>query len=93
MADLTEHMRALSDEVGRTTKSDTIDRVQMRMRTIFDTFYDDELNMGEPSQVISDVITDLMHVAAERGVDFEAAIQDAARLWVAEREEWNLDEQ
>lgn len=72
---------------------DTHDRVQMRTRLIFDAFYDDELDKGEPSQVISDVITDLMHVAAERGVDFEAAVQDAARLWVAEREEWDLDEQ
>lgn len=90
MADLTEHMKALTEQLVTTTEADTIDRVQMRTRLIFEMFYDDE--EGEPDQVIRDVLTDLMHVAAERGIDFEAAITAAARMWTMEREDWGVDD-
>lgn len=90
MADLTPHMTAITDELMRTTEADTIDRAQMRTRLILDTFYDDEPD--EPDQAIRDCLTDLMHIAAERGVDFEAAVRRASTMWVAEREEWGLDD-
>lgn len=90
MADLTPHMNALTEELMRTTETDTIDRAQMRTRLIFDMFYDDE--EGEPDQAIRDALTDLMHVAAERGVDFEEAVARAASMWTMEREDWGLDD-
>ena len=86
-----EQAIALRDEFMRTTKTDTIERTQVRTSLTFAMFYDDE--EGEPDQVIRDVLTDLMHVAAERGVNFEAAVKEAARMWSMEREEWGLDEQ
>lgn len=89
MAVLTEQMKAITDEWLRTTKVDSLDRTEMRTRLIFEMFYDDE--EGEPAQAIQDVITDMMHVAAERGVDMEAVIQAAAHMFTQEREEWELD--
>ena len=90
MADLSPHMAAITEEFLRTTEVDTIDRVQMRTRLIFDMFYDDE--EGEPDQAIRDALTDLMHVAAERGVDFEDAVKQASRMWTMEREDWGMDD-
>lgn len=89
MADLSEHMKVITDELVRTTAVDTLDRAQMRTRLLFEMFYDDEWD--EPGQVIQDVLTDLMHVAAERGVDMEDVIQRAAKMFTDEREEWELD--
>lgn len=86
MADLTEHMKVISNELTRTTEIDTLDRVQMRTRLIFDMFYDDEESV--PDQAIRDALTDLMHVAAERDVDFDAAVIQAASAFVQEQEEW-----
>jgi hypothetical protein len=90
MPDLTLHMNALTEELLRTTQADTIDRVEMRTRMIFEMFYDDE--EGEPGQVIQDVLTDLMHVAAERGVDMEEVVRRAVKMFADEREEWELNE-
>jgi hypothetical protein len=90
MADLTAHMKAITDELMLTTETDTLDRTEMRTRLLFEMFYDDE--EGEPDQAIRDVLTDLMHVAAERGVDFEDAVHRAAGMWTQEREEWGLDD-
>lgn len=90
MTDLTAHMRAITDELERTTEVDTFDRTQMRVRLAFDMFYDDE--PGEPDQAIRDCLTDLMHLAAERGVDFEDAVRRATGMWSEEREDWGLDD-
>ena len=90
MADLTAHMKAITDELERTTEIDTLDRSQMRTRLIFDMFYDDE--PGEPDQAIRDCITDLMHLAAERGVDMENAVARAAWMFNTEREDWGIDD-
>lgn len=86
MADLTEHIEAIRVEFERSTEVDTFDRVDTRVRLIFDMFYDDE--EGEPDQAIRDALTDLMHIAAERGVDMEDAVKQAARMFSQEREEW-----
>lgn len=90
MTDLTPHMQAVTEEFVRTTEVDTLDRATTRIRLIFDMFYDDE--EGEPDQAICDLLTDLMHVAAEREVDMEQAVNQAAGMWVQEREEWGLDD-
>lgn len=86
MADLTEHMRAITDEFLRTTEVDTLDRVQMRVRLIFEMFYDDE--EGEPDQAIRDCITDLAHVADERGVDLVDCFWRALDMYDQERGDW-----
>ncbi|AYB70193.1 hypothetical protein SEA_ONEIAGILLIAN_83 [Microbacterium phage OneinaGillian] len=90
MAEIEEHTKALTEHLMNTTEADTIARVQTRTTLIFEMFYDDE--EGEPDQVIRDALTDLMHVAAERGVDFEAAVTEAARMWTMEREDWELND-
>ncbi|QUE25373.1 MazG-like nucleotide pyrophosphohydrolase [Microbacterium phage Fizzles] len=82
--------RALLDELAAKTQSDTLARAEMRTQLIFDTFYDDE--ESEPDQAIRDALTDLMHMAAKRGVDFEAAVSEAARMWTMEREDWGVDD-
>lgn len=75
--------------IEESTETGTYARSQLRTQTIFDIFYDDE--EGEPSQAIEDSLTDLMHMAAERGVDFEQALSNAARMWTNEREEWEIE--
>ncbi|WP_026820034.1 hypothetical protein [Arthrobacter castelli] len=67
MTDLRPHMRAITTELDRTTDTNSLDRVQIRTRLVFDIFYNDEPE--EPGQAIRDVLTDLMHAGAERGVD------------------------
>lgn len=64
------------------------ERALARTQMVFDLFYDDE--PGEPDQAIRDALTDLMHIAAQRSVDFQQALADASRMWAAEREEWEL---
>lgn len=90
MAEIEEHTKALTEHLLNTTEVDTIARVQTRTTLIFEMFYDDE--EGEPDQVIRDALTDLMHVAAERGVNFEEAVTEAASMWTMEREDWELDD-
>lgn len=51
---------------------------------IFDLFYDDN---DEPDVAIRDALTDLMHINAERGIDFEAALGVDVHRWTQEREE------
>ncbi|WP_181273631.1 hypothetical protein [Brevibacterium oceani] len=93
MTDLTAHMRAITDELERTTEVDTLDRAQMRVRLVFDMFYDArDPEPGEPDQAIRDCLTDLMRLAAERGVDFEDAVRRATGMWSEEREDWGLDD-
>lgn len=87
MTDLTPHMDAITEEFMRTTEVDSLDRATTRVQLIFDMFYDDE--EGEPDQAIRDALTDLMHVAAERGVDMEEAVARAASMFSQEREEWS----
>lgn len=82
--------RPLVDELKRKTQEDTLARAEMRTQLIFDTFYDDE--EGEPDQAIRDALTDLMHIAAKRGVDFEEALTAAARMWTMEREDWEVED-
>ena len=86
MADLTEHIEAIREEFVRSTEVDSFDQVDTRVRLIFDMFYDDD--EGEPDQAIRDALTDLMHIAADRGVDMEDAVQRAAWMFSQEREEW-----
>lgn len=90
MADLTPQMKAVTEQLERTTLFDTHDRATTRVRLIFDMFYDDEADV--PDQAIRDALTDLMHVAAEREVDFEFCVSQAAHMWKQEREEWGLDD-
>ncbi|UVT31352.1 MazG-like nucleotide pyrophosphohydrolase [Microbacterium phage Marcie] len=89
MANRNENGRALYAELEQKTAFNTLARAETRAQLIFDVFYDDE--KSEPSQAIEDALTDLMHIAAKRGVDFEAAISDAARMWTQEREEWEVE--
>lgn len=86
MADLTPHFEAITEELKNTTEIDTLDRAQMRVRMIFDMFYDDE--EGEPDQAIRDALTDLMHVAADRDVDFNFAVERAAEMYEQEHQDW-----
>ncbi|AWN04698.1 hypothetical protein SEA_ZAGIE_78 [Microbacterium phage Zagie] len=83
------HMRAVTEALTRTTEDDTHDRATTRVRMIFGMFYDDE--ESEPDQAIRDALTDLMHMAAERHVDFEEALSAAARMWTMEREDWEVE--
>lgn len=68
---------------------DTPQRAGRRVE-IITGLYDDEPD--EPQTLIQDVITDLMHTAAARGVDFEQVVANAAFMWAQEREEWGLDD-
>jgi len=64
------------------------DRTLARAQLVFDLFYDDD---EEPDTAVRDALTDLMHVAADRGINFEQALVDASRMWSSEREEWEVD--
>ncbi|QKO02836.1 MazG-like nucleotide pyrophosphohydrolase [Microbacterium phage Kelcole] len=90
MANVSENGKALYAELEASTAFNTLARAHARTQLIFDVFYDDEV--GEPDQAIEDALTDLMHMAAKRGVDFEEALSGAARMWTKEREEWNVDD-
>lgn len=55
---------------------------------ISDIFYDDEPD--EPNQTVRDALTELMHIAADRGIDFDDALARAWRMRDLEREEWGI---
>jgi hypothetical protein len=67
---------------------DTPERVQWRMEAVFGLFFDDE--EGEPDQAICDVLTDVLHIAKQRGVDFAKALDAAGHMAWMEREEWKM---
>ena len=81
-------IKTLRGQLLTTTVSDTLDRALTRAQTIFDLFYDDE--DGVPDQAIRDTLTDLMHMAAKRGVDFADAVDRAMQMWVAEQSDWEV---
>lgn len=82
--------KMITAELMRGTDTDTLDRSLVRTGLIFDMFYDDE--ESEPDQAIRDLLTDLMHVAAKRGVDMEEAVTRAASMFSQEREEWEVED-
>lgn len=63
-------------------------RALARAELAFDLLYDDEPE--EPDPPIRDALTDLMHSASARGVDFTQALADASRMHVRERRDWGL---
>lgn len=79
---LNDHLRTAHDDAHEH------ERTLARTQLVFDLFYDDE--PSEPQQAIGDALTDLMHLAAQREVDFELTLSQALRRWVDEREEWGL---
>lgn len=79
-------IQVLSDALEVTTEADSLDRTQMRTRLIFDAFYDDE--EGEPGQPIQDCLTDMMHIASERGLAFDSLLTAASTMYRQEIEEW-----
>lgn len=81
-------IKTLRGQLLTTTVSDTLDRALTRAQTIFDLFYDDE--DGVPDQAIRDALTDLMHMAEKRGVDFADAVDRAMQMWVAEQSDWEV---
>ena len=89
-AALKELRALLGNYLNAVSAYDTPGRVAARTELIFTTLYDDE--PSEPDQAIRDVLTDLMHVSATRGIDFEEALRGASRMWLMEREEWGLDD-
>ena len=64
------------------------ERALTRQQMIFDLFYDDEAH--ESDVAIRDALTDLMHMAQHRGVDFDAALARASTMWHRERKAWQL---
>lgn len=78
----------MSRELDNRTEPDTQRRAQFRMHTLIAAWYDDE--PSEPDQAIRDVLTDLVHLADERGIDIHAALDRS--MWMAdqERAEWGL---
>lgn len=86
---VSEHGKALLAELNEKTATDTLARAEARTQMIFDAFYDDE--EGEPDQAIRDALTDLMHMAAKRGVDFEVAVAEASSMWTMERKDWEVE--
>lgn len=89
MADIDALRRQLNDNLNDHTSDDSAERMQERMKLVFGIFYDDEPD--EPAQAIGDALTDLIHVAADRGVDFEQTLSQALRRWTDEREDWGLE--
>jgi hypothetical protein len=65
----------MSRELDNRTEADTQRRAQFRMHTLIAAWYDDE--PSEPDQAIRDVLTDLVHLADERGIDIHAALDRA----------------
>lgn len=88
MADLTAHLQALRDEVEQTTTPDTLDRALMRARLSLDALYDDDPD--EPEVALGDALIDLVHLARDRGIDFDDATMRAQRTADMETEEWEL---
>src|SRR5690625_2859418 len=85
MADLTAHLQALRDEVEQTTTPDTRDRALMRARLSLDALYDDDPD--EPEVALGDALIDLVHLARDRGIDFDDATMRAQRTADMETEE------
>lgn len=90
MTDLTDHMQALRGELERNTAPDTLDRVLMRARLSLDALYDDDPD--EPEVALGDALIDLIHLARDRGIDFDAAAMRAQRSADMEIEEWGLSD-
>ena len=78
----------MSRELDNRTTTDTLARALFRTETLIAAWYDDE--PSEPDQAIRDVLTDLVHLADERGIDIHAALDRS--MWMAdqERAEWGL---
>ena len=81
-------IKALRAQLLAGTVMDTLDRALTRAQTVFDLFYDDE--DGEPDQAIRDALTDLMHMAEKRGVDFVDAVDQAMQMWIMEQNDWKV---
>lgn len=62
------------------------DRSLARTSMVFELFYDDEAT--EPAQAITDALTDLMHAADARSLDFISALERASWRHQQERTEW-----
>lgn len=78
--------RALRDDLHWQTETDTLNRARWRVNVTFAAFYDDEPT--EPDQAIRDALTDLLHEAEARGVDFAEAVERARHMYDQERAEW-----
>lgn len=78
----------MSRELDNRTETDTLRRAQFRMHTLIAAWYDDEPSV--PDQAIRDVLTDLVHLADERGIDIRAAVDRAVWMADQERADWGL---
>lgn len=88
MTDLTSAMRTITKEFDRATEIDTLERAQRRVSLIFEMFYDDEPE--DPGLAIRDCLTDLMHLATQRGVNIQDTITAASEMWTQECEDWGI---
>lgn len=89
MVDTITMRRQVFADLDATVPKDSLRRQLAMTKTMFAIFYDNEAE--EPEVAIGDALTDLMHVAADRGVDFEQTLSRALRRWGTEREEWGVD--
>lgn len=87
MPDTKELRRSFADHIRENGGEDGIEPTRLRIQLIFDLFYDDE-----EDQAIRDNLSDLIHLCAERGINFEEALSGALRMWTTEREEWGMDD-
>lgn len=64
------------------------ERAAWRINRVFELFYDDEAEAGEPGTALQDCLTDLIHEAIRRGLDWDNLIDKA--VWMAndERKDW-----
>lgn len=76
----------LSDTLRDTTEDGSLLKVRARMALIFSGLYDDEPD--EPDVAIRDLLADLFHEAAARGVDLQQALRRAVSVYEEERDEW-----
>jgi hypothetical protein len=72
--------------LGEIPPSDTLARALWRGRFMAATLYDEFDN--EPQTALSDMVADLMHLAASEGVDFDDVLTDARWTRNEELKEW-----
>lgn len=81
------HPALRADILASGPETDTLDRALWRLQSVFDLFYDDE--RFDSDQAIRDLLTDVIHMAKERDVDLEDALNEAQSLADSERRDWD----
>ncbi len=75
------------DTLAQITNPDTLDRARARIQMTIKAFYDDE--PSEPVQALGDLVADIFREVQARGLDLEAVLERAMRIYEGEVADWD----